>query len=86
MGRDDEGLLVSCPSSWPVPSSLPQTPQEAWAVIQDNIAPDCGPRDEGWDSEELMVAKEIFHRLYSPHLTAKALFPNSPMMWPESER
>lgn len=68
------------------PLKVHMTPTEAWVVLQDYIETDCGPSDEGWYSEELEEAIEVFHRLYSPHLTAKVLFPDSPIMWPRSER
>jgi hypothetical protein len=62
------------------------TPQEAWEILRDNIRDDCGPVDEGWPSEELLEAVEVFQRIYRPDLTLKVLFPNSPMYWAPSDR
>ena len=62
------------------------TPTEAWEILSGNIKNDCGPDDESWPSDELREAQEVFHELYAPHLTAKALFPNLEQMWPPSQR
>lgn len=62
------------------------TPEHAWDLIQDRIDPDCGPNDEGWNSEELSEAIQVFNKLYAPHLQNHILFPNSPFLWTQSER
>jgi hypothetical protein len=79
-------LLLSAPPRQDIVDRTPKTLEEAWELIDDAVEGDCGPEGEQWCSDELTEALEMFRQLYAPHMTAKALFPDAPMMWPKSQR
>jgi hypothetical protein len=83
---NDEVWLSCVPERQDIVDRTPKTLEEAWELIDDAVEGDCGPLAEQWCSDELNEAREMFRQLYAPHLTAKKLFPNSPDMWPKSQK